>query len=65
MTVMANLAARLADAIGPQRVVTAAEELAAYAVDGLVPSAILRPASAEEVAEVVRFAVAENWRCCP
>ena len=65
MTVTANLAARLAEVIGPQRVVAAAEELAAYSVDGLAPSAIVRPASAEEVAEVVRFAVAEKLALLP
>jgi FAD/FMN-containing dehydrogenase len=65
MTVTANLAARLAEMIGAQRVVSAVEELAAYAVDELVPGAIVRPASAEEVAEVVRFAVAEKLALVP
>ncbi len=44
---------------------SAAEELAAYAIDGLVPSAIVRPASAEETAEVVRFAVADKLAVLP
>lgn len=65
MTVTANLAARLAEMIGAQRVVSAAEELAAYAVDELAPGAIVRPASAEEVAEVVRFTVAEKLALVP
>jgi glycolate oxidase FAD binding subunit len=65
MTVTANLAARLAEAIGARRVVAVAEELAAYAVEGLVPSAIVRPASAEEVGEVVRFALAEKLALLP
>ena len=65
MTVTANLAARLADAIGVHRVVSAAEELAAYSVDGLTPSAIVTPASAEEVAEVVRFAMADKLSLLP
>jgi glycolate oxidase FAD binding subunit len=56
----ANVAARLAECIGAQRVVNAEEELATFAVDGLMPSAIVRPSSAEEVAEVVRFAMAEK-----
>jgi len=60
MGVTANLAGRLAEAIGAKRVVAAEEELAAYAVDGVTPSAIVRPTSAEETAEVVRFAVAEK-----
>jgi glycolate oxidase FAD binding subunit len=65
MTVTANLEARLTETIGAQRVVVAPEELAAYAVDGLVPSAIVRPASAEGVAEVVRFAVADKLAMLP
>jgi glycolate oxidase FAD binding subunit len=65
MTVTANLAARLAEAIGAQRVVAAPGELAAYAVDGLTLSAIVRPLSANEVAEVVRLAVAEKLAVLP
>jgi glycolate oxidase FAD binding subunit len=65
MTATASLAARLAEVIGAQRVVSATEELAAYAVDDLVPSAIVRPCSAKEVAEVVRFAAAEKLAVLP
>jgi FAD/FMN-containing dehydrogenase len=65
MTVAADVAGRLAEAIGAQRVVSAPEELAAYAVDGLVPNAIVRPASAEEAAEVVRFAVQDKLVVLP
>ena len=65
MTATANLAARLAETIGAPRVVSAEEELAAYAVDELVPGAIARPASAEEVAEIVRFAVTEKLALVP
>jgi glycolate oxidase FAD binding subunit len=65
MTVTSDVAALLAGAIGAKRVVTAAEELEAYAVDGLIPSAIARPASAEEAAEIVRFAVAQKLSILP
>jgi glycolate oxidase FAD binding subunit len=65
MTVAADVAGRLAEAIGAKRVVAAEEELATYAVDGLAPSAIVRPASAEEIAEVVRFAVGEKVALLP
>jgi len=65
MTVAANVAGRLADAIGAKRVVFAAEELATYEIDGLMPSTIVRPCSAEEVAETVRFAVAEKLAVLP
>ncbi|MGB2634579.1 MAG: FAD-binding oxidoreductase [Candidatus Acidiferrum sp.] len=65
MTATADVAGRLAEAIGPKRVVSAAEELEGYAVDGLLPSAIVRPASPEEAAEVVRFALAEKLAVLP
>jgi glycolate oxidase FAD binding subunit len=65
MTVAADVASRLTEAIGAKRVVSAAEELAAYTIDGLTPSAIARPGSAEETAEVVRFAVADKLAVLP
>jgi glycolate dehydrogenase FAD-binding subunit len=65
MTVAANLATRLGETIGAQRVVAAAEELAAYTVDDLVPGAIVRPGSAEEVAGVVRFAATDKLAVLP
>jgi glycolate oxidase FAD binding subunit len=65
MTATTDVAARLAMAIGSERVVAAAEELESYAVDGLIPSAIVRPASALEAAEVVRFALAEKLALLP
>jgi glycolate oxidase FAD binding subunit len=65
MTATVDVAGRLAETIGPKRVVSAAEELEAYAVDRLVPSAIVRPASPEEAAEVVRFALAEKLAVLP
>lgn len=65
MTATVDVAGRLAETIGPKRVVSAVEELEAYAVDSLVPSAIVRPASPEEAAEVVRFALAEKLAVLP
>ena len=65
MTATVDVAGRLAEIIGPKRVVSAVEELEAYAVDGLVPSAIVRPTSSEEAAEVVRFALAEKLAVLP
>ena len=46
MTLTANLASRLAEVIGAHNVVSAPEELAAHAVDALVPQMIARPTSA-------------------
>jgi glycolate oxidase FAD binding subunit len=60
MTATANLAARLGSVFGAHRVVTAETELHEYAIDGMMPCAIVRPASAQEAAEVVRFAVSEK-----
>lgn len=65
MTATANVAARLAETIGAARVVTATEELPAYAIDGLTPRAIVGPASAAEVAEVARLAVADKLSIVP
>jgi glycolate oxidase FAD binding subunit len=65
MSTAANLSARLEGALGKQRVLSAEEELAAYAVDEVAPAAIVRPESAEQVAEVVRFASAEKLALIP
>ena len=65
MTATANLAARLENLFGAHRVVAAESELREYAIDGMVPGAIVRPASALEVAEVVRFAIAEKLALVP
>jgi len=65
MTVVSDVAIRLAGAIGAKRVVAVPEELTTFAVDGITPSVIARPASPEEAAEVVRFAVAEKLAVLP
>lgn len=65
MSATANLASRLNDTVGSHHVVSAPEELATYAVDGMPPGAIVRPSSAAEVAEVVKFAVADNLAVLP
>jgi FAD/FMN-containing dehydrogenase len=65
MSVVADKTARLGDAIGVKRIVTAEEELAAYAIDGIAPGVIVRPTSAEEAAEAVRFALAEKLALVP
>jgi len=51
---------RLTDIAGAQNVTNDPAELAAYTVDGKVPSAAVRPGTAGEVAEVVKFAAAEK-----
>ncbi len=56
----ANLAAKLEGLLGATRVIAAEDSLLSFAVDGVAPAAIIRPASAEEVAEVARFAAREK-----
>lgn len=65
MSTTANLGTRLAVAIGTHNVVCAPEELVSYAVDELSPAVIVRPTSAAEVVEVVRFALAEKLKVLP
>jgi glycolate dehydrogenase FAD-binding subunit len=51
---------RLADIVGEQYSSLDPSELGAYQAGGLTPSGVARPGSAEEVAELVRMAGAEN-----
>lgn|GEM_PF-173115 len=60
-----NVAARLQSAIGADHVIAEPASLAQYAVDEILPSAIAKPDSAHEVAEIVRFAFTENLAIIP
>ncbi len=60
MSTITNIGERLERVLGAGRIIASEEELREYAVDGVVPGAIVRPASAEEVAELARFALAEG-----
>jgi glycolate oxidase FAD binding subunit len=60
MTIQANLAARLGEIVGTDRVASTPEELAVHAADGILPQAIAGPATADEVAGIVRLALAEK-----
>jgi len=60
-----NFAARLESIVGASCVLTDDTSCANYAVDELTPSAVTRPASAEEVAEIIRFAVLEKLALIP
>jgi glycolate oxidase FAD binding subunit len=61
----ASVPARLLGLLGAEHVVTGAAELSKYEVDGMRPSAILRPGSAAEVAEILRLAAAERLAVIP
>ena len=65
MTATADVASRLTELLGSHRVINAADELAAYTIDELTPRAIACPANAQEVAEVVRFAIREKLAILP
>ncbi len=65
MSATANLASRLEGLISAHHIIAAESELLEYAIDGVVPSAIIRPESAREAAEVVRFAITEKLAIIP
>jgi glycolate oxidase FAD binding subunit len=60
MSTTTNLGARLESLLGTSRVVLHDEELREYAADGVMPEAIVRPASAAEVVELVRLAASDG-----
>jgi glycolate dehydrogenase FAD-binding subunit len=64
-TVATNVAARLETVIGAAHVNGSLESCAKFAVDGVVPSAVVRPASSAEVVEIVRFANSEKLALIP
>ena len=59
------LGSRLGDVVGVGHVVSDPASLAAYEVDGRCPSAALLPGSADEIAEILRFASAEHLAVIP
>jgi glycolate oxidase FAD binding subunit len=59
------LAPRLEGLLGSANVISAPKELRRYAVNRMVPLAIAKPSSAAEVAEIVRFAIAEKLAVIP
>jgi len=61
----AGFSANLASLLGHSRVLTDPVPCAAYAVDETIPAAVAKPASAEEVAEIVRFAGLEKLALIP
>jgi len=57
--------ARLADIVGEQNLSFDSAVLAGYAIGGMTPDCVARPGSAEEVAELVRTAVADHLAVVP
>ncbi len=60
-----NLGDRLASIIDASRVHSDPADLARYAIDDVIPGVVARPGSPEEVAEIARFAIAENLAIVP
>ncbi len=58
-------ASRAGEIVGPANVIDGADELAGYEVDGLGPGAAVRPGTAEEVSELVKYAAAEKLAVIP
>ena len=59
-TASKTASARLPDIVGSVNVISDPAQLGVYAVDGIKPGAAARPGTAEEVAEIVKYAAAEN-----
>jgi glycolate oxidase FAD binding subunit len=59
-TAGATVSSRLSDIVGPLHVITDPALLSAFAVDDKKPSVAVRPQSAAEIADVVKFAAKEQ-----
>lgn len=59
-TAGATISSQLSSIAGSANVLSDASDLASYEIDGKAPAAAVRPGSCEEVAEIVKFAVAEK-----
>jgi glycolate oxidase FAD binding subunit len=64
-TTAASLASRLVAAVGNAYVKTGPDSLAEYEVDGMIPSAAVLPATAEEASEIVKIALEEKLGVIP
>jgi glycolate oxidase FAD binding subunit len=60
-----TISSRLPDIVGASHVINDPAQLAYYEVDGKRPSAAVRPSTREEIAEIVKFAAAENLAVIP
>ena len=60
-----TISSRLPDIVGAAHVINDPAQLAFYEVDGMKPGAAVRPGSREEIAEIVKFAAAENMAVIP
>jgi glycolate oxidase FAD binding subunit len=64
-TASRTASSRLPDIVGAQHVLTDPAELQRYAVDGILPGAVVRLGSSDEVVEIVRYAASEKLALIP
>lgn len=65
MPVATSLLEQLSAIVGASEVISSPEELRRFTVDRMVPSAIVRPGTVEEVAEIVRLARRDRLALLP
>jgi glycolate oxidase FAD binding subunit len=65
MSATSNLMTRLESLLGVDRVLRSDDGLPDYAIDGIVPGAVVRPCCADEVVELARFAISEKLSIVP
>jgi glycolate dehydrogenase FAD-binding subunit len=65
MSATTNIGGRLETLLGNTHVILHDEELREYAVDGVMPGAIVQPATATEVVELVRLAASDKLSVIP
>ena len=65
MNATANFAPRLESALGASQVIADPAVCSEYAVDEIAPTVIAKPSSAEQAAEIVRFAALEKLALIP
>ncbi|MGA9884188.1 MAG: FAD-binding oxidoreductase [Candidatus Acidiferrales bacterium] len=66
MTLAASSSAsRMAEISGSANVIGDRAQLAAYEIDGMIPSAGVKPGSREEISEIVKFCVVEKLAVVP
>ncbi|MGH9679046.1 MAG: FAD-binding oxidoreductase, partial [Candidatus Acidiferrales bacterium] len=56
---------RIEEIVGPGNVLTGAEDVASRQLDGVLPSAVVRPADSAQISEVLRVAAAEKFGIIP
>jgi glycolate oxidase FAD binding subunit len=61
----AYVASRLPDMVGAEHVLTDISDRATYEVDGVRPSAVVRPGTSAEIVEILRFAAADGLAVIP